>query len=75
MIDRLFTLTLTFALLAGATLAIGDEFLSSQPIKPVPVVAQLPRVVITGQVQRAQTDVARAETELTDGAAGAERVQ
>ncbi len=57
MIDRLFLSTLAFAVLAGATLAIGGEFFSHAP-----VVAELPRVVITGQVQPVQTSVASART-------------
>lgn len=62
MIDRLFTLTLTFAILAGATLAVGDEFFSTQPGQPAPIVAELPRVVITGEVQPASTALASAES-------------
>ncbi len=75
MIDRLFTLTLTFAVLAGATLAVGDEFFSNRQVQPAPRVVQLPRVVITGQSQPAQTDVARAETGITSSDTDAERVQ
>ncbi len=67
MIDRLFTLTLTFAVLCGATLAIGGEFFSSQTPQPsTPSVAVLPRVVITGEVQPAQRAMASAEDEISD---------
>lgn len=61
MIDRMFTLTLTFAILAGATLAVGDEYFSTQPNRPAPIVAKLPRVMITGQIQPTLTEVASAE--------------
>lgn len=52
MIDRIFNLTLTFAVLIGSTLAIGADFYAPQTIdrqaKAIPV---LPRVVITGSVK------------------------
>ncbi len=75
MIDRLFTLTLAFAVIAGATLAVGDEFFSGQRVQPARVVAELPRVVITGHVQQAQTAVASAETASKTSSSGAERVR
>lgn len=75
MIDRIFTLTLTFAVLAGGTLAIGNELLTQPKPADARRIATLPRVVVTGQVQRAQTELAQAE--LPTGAAsnvGARRV-
>lgn len=67
MIDRLFTLTLTFAVLCGATLAIGGEFFSSQTPQPsASSVAVLPRVVITGEVQPTQRAVAIAEDAISE---------
>lgn len=71
MIDRLFTLTLTFALLAGGTLAIGGEFFSGQSAaQPSRAVAELPRVVVTGSVERKQTDIARADDSATESRNG-----
>ncbi len=53
MIDRLFPAALTFAVLIGSTLAIGSEFFSDQPgVNNAREVTTLPRVVITGSVQR-----------------------
>ncbi|WP_418316357.1 hypothetical protein [Piscinibacter sakaiensis] len=69
MIDRLFTLTLTFTLLVGGTLAIGGEFFPSRT-EPSQPVAQLPRVVVTGSVERKQTDVARVEESATESRNG-----
>jgi hypothetical protein len=62
MIDRLFTLTLTLALLAGGTLAIGGEFFpTTTAARSDQAIAELPRVVVTGTVEHKKTDVARAE--------------
>ncbi len=62
MIDRLFTLTLTFAILSGASLAIGGEFFSTESTQPAATsIAVLPRVVVTGEVQPAQTSIASAD--------------
>lgn len=74
MIDRLFISTLAFAVIAGATLAIGGEFFSARPALHRPVVAELPRVVVTGEVQPARTDVASAEPRAKSGSP-ADRVQ
>ncbi|MEO8278863.1 MAG: hypothetical protein ABI564_04160 [Ideonella sp.] len=51
MIDRIFTLTLTFAILIGSTLAIGADFFAPQTVTHhAKAVTVLPRVVITGSV-------------------------
>lgn len=74
MLDRLFSITLTFAILAGGTLAIGGEWFGNQPAQsPNQLIAELPRVVVTGSVQPTNTTVATAEGETT--AARTERVQ
>ena len=70
MIDRLFMLTLTFAVLAAGSLAIGSEYLSSR--HPPAVVVQLPRVVVTGKVQPARTEVASAQIPATGASATAQ---
>ncbi len=70
MIDRVFTLTLTFALLAGGTLAIGGEFFADRSAPAASQIAQLPRVVVTGSVTPKQTEIARADdsgSESRDG--------
>ncbi len=62
MIDRLFSLALTFCVLAGGTVAIGSELLSPrQDAVPHNSVAQLPRVVVTGKKTPVATEVARAD--------------
>lgn len=62
MIDRLFPLVLTFAVLTGGTLAIGSEFFSAQAeANHASAVVTLPRVVITGSVQQ-DAVVAQRET-------------
>lgn len=66
MIDRLFTLTLAFAVLAGATLAVGDEFFSARDTGPAPMVVELPRVVITGSVQPSSSRIASSTTDAAD---------
>lgn len=63
MIDRLFSLVLLFCVLAGGTTAIGVELFKS---RPAPVVAELPRVVVTGRVTSAQAAPA---TQLATAAA------
>ena len=76
MIDHLFTLTLAFAVLAGATLAMSSDFLSTQPAeKPVPKVAVLPRVVVNGEVQAAQTELAKAVESAENRSGANARVQ
>jgi hypothetical protein len=65
MIDRLFPAVLTFAVLAGSTLAIGSEFFSAQAgVDRTSAVVTLPRVVITGNVQQ-NVIVARSEAITT----------
>lgn len=56
MIDRLFSALLTFALLAGGTVAIGSALLTDDPETPV---VTLPAVTVTGQ--RAGAAIARNE--------------
>jgi hypothetical protein len=61
MIERLFTTILTFAVLTGGTLAIGSElFTASQGATPELRIATLPRVVVTGSRQTADTALAQA---------------
>jgi len=61
MIDRLFTTILTFAVLTGGTLAIGSElFAPRQGAAPEVRIATLPRVVVTGSRQTADTALAQA---------------
>lgn len=56
MIDRIATLTLTFAVLIGSTLAIGADFYHPRQVeRQAAAVVQLPRVVITGSVTRDAT--------------------
>ena len=65
MIDRLFTAFLTFALLAGGSLAIGLEFVrSNRPAAQPPriEVVRPPMVEIVGRRLQPQTDVAAAPT-------------
>ncbi len=53
MIDRIFNLTLTFAVLIGSTLAIGADFYTPRTVnQQAKAVTVLPRVVITGSVTR-----------------------
>jgi hypothetical protein len=70
MIDRLFTTLLTLAVLSGGTLAIGSELFA--PRLGVAAVADariatLPRVVITGSRQHADTTLAQAAAPGTQG--------
>jgi hypothetical protein len=70
MIDRLFTLILTFAVLVGGTLAVGSElFAPRATAQPDARIATLPRVVVTGHKQPARAEVARAESDRNDTAA------
>ncbi len=69
MIDRIFSLTLTFAVLVGSSLALASDFISSGaavgPAAQAPQVsaaAVLPRVVITGHVERSR-NLAQASSE------------
>jgi hypothetical protein len=70
MIDRLFTATLAFALLAGATIAIGSAlFGQDTPAAPPPAVAHaeqgLPRVGIVVGRQRPGARVAASDDAAT----------
>ncbi len=61
MIDRLFTLTLTLAILVGSTLAIGADFYSPRHgAERSSSVTVLPRVVITGRIS-SDSKVAQAQ--------------
>lgn len=59
MIDRIFSVVLTFAVLIGSTLAIGSELYSAQAGADR-ATYELPRVVITGSIQQ-ETLLARQE--------------
>jgi hypothetical protein len=62
MIDRLLTGLLAITVLAGASVAMTTEFISTQSRSSNDSqVVQLPRVVVTGRVQPASTDLAKAE--------------
>jgi hypothetical protein len=76
MIDRLLTGLLAITVLAGASVAMTAEFISSQS-RPAsdPQVVQLPRVVVTGRIQPASTDVAKAELPRAPAAELATRPQ
>lgn len=62
MIDRIFNLTLTFALLIGSTLAIGADFYHPRTVsRQASTATVLPRVVITGSVV-SETTLAEGDT-------------
>ncbi|WP_418316162.1 hypothetical protein [Piscinibacter sakaiensis] len=64
MIDRLFPAILTFAVLTGSALSVGSEFFSEQAgTDQSSAVLTLPRVVITGSVQKAEV-VAQRQTRI-----------
>ena len=63
MIDRLFTLILTIAVLVGGTLAVGSELFAPRATAQADArIATLPRVVVTGKKEPAQTEMARADS-------------
>lgn len=71
MIDRLFTTLLTLAVLSGGTLAIGSELFAPRHGAVAETrIATLPRVVVTGSRQPAETTLAQASAPaLQDSAA------
>ncbi len=65
MIDRIFSLTLTFAVLLGSTLAIGGEFYNPRSVShEAKAITVLPRVVITGRATP-DTNLAHDDTRQT----------
>ena len=63
MIDRLFTTLLTLAVLSGGTLAIGSELFAARHGAVAAAearIATLPRVIVTGTRQGADTALAQA---------------
>jgi hypothetical protein len=64
MIDRIFSTVLTFAMLAGGTLAIGSELFAHGPARQVQVV-QLPTVTIVAKRLAPPALVARGDSSTT----------